>query len=239
MTQLITVGTGSTGNAYILRDGDRQMLLDAGVYWKNIQKASGYAPIDLAVISHWHSDHVEAVKMVSRYACDVYAGEDAAQGIAERTGGKVRPLKPQKVYHINDWTVLCFPLPHEDVPNYGFIIRSPVSYHTLAYLTDFGYTKYRFRRIPVETLLISCNHVDDTGRFKDAENFQHVLRGHSSLSVVKEIIKTNMTDALKHIILCHMSEDNADPEDMQREIQELVGNEVSVDIAEKGKVIDL
>ena len=125
------------------------------------------------------------------------------------------------------------------MPNYGFIIRSPVSYHTLAYLTDFGDTKYRFRRIPVETLLISCNHVDDTDRFKDAENFQHVLRGHSSLSVVKEIIMTNMTDALKHIILCHMSEENSDPEDMQKEIQEIVGCAATVDIAEKGKVIDL
>ena len=57
--------------------------------------------------------------------------------------------------------------------------------------------------------------------------------------MVKEIIKTNMTDALKHIILCHMSEDNADPEDMQMEIQELVGYAATVDIAEKGKVIDL
>lgn len=124
------------------------------------------------------------------------------------------------------------------MPNYGFIVQSPESHHTLAYLTDFGYTKYRFRRIPVETLLISCNHVDDTDRFKDAENFQHVVRGHSSLSVVKEIIKTNMTDALKNIILCHISEENGDPDEMARQVAE-IAPQATVYVAEKNHSIVL
>lgn len=52
--ELITVGTGSKGNAYILRDGNWQMLLDAGVPWKGVQKACGYGVLDCALITHKH-----------------------------------------------------------------------------------------------------------------------------------------------------------------------------------------
>lgn len=238
MITLTTVGTGSRGNAYILRDNDRQILLDAGVPWKSIQKASGYRVLDCAVITHLHGDHSEYAKWVSRYGCDIYAGEDAAQGIAERTGARVRPLKPQKAYPINGWNILCFPLPHEDIPNYGFIIRSPVSRHKLAYLTDFGYTKYRFKHLHVDSLLISCNHMDNPEAFAGSENFDHVVRGHSSLSVVKEIITVNQTESLRNIILCHISEDNGDPEEMARQIAE-TAPQAMVYVAEKNHSIVL
>ena len=238
MITLTTVGTGSKGNAYILRDGNWQFLLDAGVPWKSIQKACEYQPLDGAVCSHWHGDHVDGAKQVSRYGCDIYAGEDAAQGIAERTGARIRPLKPQKAYRINGWNVLCFPLPHEDVPNYGFVIRSPMSYHKLAYLTDFGYTKYRFKQLHVDSLLISCNHMDNPEAFAGSENFGHVVRGHSSLSVVKEIVTVNQTDSLKHIVLCHISEENGDPDEMARQIAE-IAPQATVHIAEKSKLIIL
>ena len=238
MITLTTVGTGSRGNAYILRDNDRQVLLDAGVPWKAIQKASGYGLLDFAACSHWHGDHIDGVKQVSRYGCDVYAGEDAAQGIAERTGARIRPLKPQKAYRINGWNVLCFPLPHEDIPNYGFVIKSPVSCHKLAYLTDFGYTKYRFRSLNVDSLLISCNHMDNPEAYAGSENFDHVVRGHSSLSVVKEIITVNQTESLRNIILCHISEDNGDPEEMARQIAE-TAPQATVYVAEKNHSIVL
>lgn len=54
MITLTTVGTGSKGNAYILRDGNRTILLDAGFQWKGIEKACGYGVIDAAFITHEH-----------------------------------------------------------------------------------------------------------------------------------------------------------------------------------------
>ena len=52
--KLVTVSTGSIGNAYLLQDGNRQILLDAGFPWKGIQKACGYGVFDCALITHKH-----------------------------------------------------------------------------------------------------------------------------------------------------------------------------------------
>ena len=52
--KLITVSTGSVGNAYLFEDGNRRILLDAGFQWKGIDKACGYGVIDAAFITHEH-----------------------------------------------------------------------------------------------------------------------------------------------------------------------------------------
>ena len=117
-------------------------------------------------------------------------------------------------------------------------MQSPVSQHKLVYLTDFGYTKYRFKQLAVNTLLISCNHMDNPEAFAGSENFDHVVRGHSSLSVVKEIVTVNQTDSLKHIILCHISEENGDPDEMARQIAE-ISPQATVYVAEKNHSIVL
>ena len=60
---LKVAATGSSGNCYILQDGDHRLVLDAGIPYKeflravdfNIQNISG------CLVSHEHMDHAQAV----------------------------------------------------------------------------------------------------------------------------------------------------------------------------------
>ena len=65
-------------------------------------------------------------------------------------------------------------------------------------------------------------------------NYIHALKGHSSLSVVKDFVEVNKTPDLRNIILCHLSSENADPETMQKEVQSVAGKWVSVAVAHAG-----
>ena len=69
---------------------------------------------------------------------------------------------------------------------------------------------------------------------RDSAKYEHVLKGHSSISTVRDIILANKTPDLRNIILCHLSGENADPETMQKEVQSVAGKWVNVEVAHAG-----
>ena len=106
----------------------------------------------------------------------------------------------------------------------------------MLYLTDFEFCGFRFQHIRPNVILIECNHnrADD-----EAANYAHVVLGHASLYVTKEFVRVNATEDLTNVILCHLSDTNADPQLIQEQIESVVPPMTKVDIAEKGKVIEL
>lgn len=219
--KLITVGTGSSGNCYLLkRDNDHYIALDCGCRWKDVLVGCGFRPIDIdfALVTHSHSDH-------SRHT-----GDFKKSGI-EVIG--VNDVEPKKVTKKGEVEIVAFEVPH-DVDCYGYVIR--VDGRTIVYMTDFGYCRYTFKSWGVDTWLIACNHVDVPEI--DEVKYAHVVMGHSSLNTVKDILAINKCDAMKNVILCHISED-ADKDMMLSEIQEVVGGNVNVTIAKRKEVIEL
>lgn len=136
------------------------------------------------------------------------------------------------------WKLNSFELPHDDVANMGVAIISP-SGHRLLYMTDFSYCAYTFKKLKIQTMLIECNHMDDIAEEDNEGKFCHVLRGHSSLSTVKDFLRVNQTEELKTVILCHLSESNADEKEMLSQVKEVVGETVNVLIAKKGVSLEL
>ena len=237
---LITVKTGSKGNCYLLRDDNGHYLcLDCGkdVQWRReFLNGCKFAlnKVDAVLFTHKHGDHLGHMKDfmksgVKMYGCDIIYGMNI---LPEREFTKVD----------GGWWVVPWSVPHTDpdgskVTCFAYYIKSP-SGHRMVYITDFLYSAVTFKRLAVQTILVRCNHDDDIDK-SDNSKWQHVVTGHSSVSVVKNLLLANQTDALKNVILCHMSETNATPDEILREIQETVGEKVAVTIAENGKKIHL
>lgn len=239
--ELRVVGSGSSGNSYMLKDHGQYLALDAGMKFQAVQVGCDFevGKIVACLCGHAHKDHSKYLPVFDQNAIDCYAGKEAVLPIAKATGYTPTALKERKWNRIGEWEVLAFDVPHEDEPNYGFIIESP-SGHKLMYLTDFQYSRYTFRRMHLNTMLIACNHMDDIEEHAGGSaNFGHVVKGHSSLSVVKNCIQANKTDDLRHVVLCHLSENNADPDEMVKQVQEVVGRKVTVDVVRKGLVLEL
>lgn len=172
------------------------------------------------------------------YGCD-----ELQEHLEIVTGEKMIGLPERIPKRIGSWTVVPFYIPHTTrdkdtgalipCPNFGYLIQS--GDEKLLYMTDWEYCSYIFKRQRINYMVLECNHMDNLMDSSSA-NYIHALKGHSSLSVVKSFAEVNKTPDLRNIILCHLSSENADPDRMKREVQEVVGKWVTVDVAEKGKI---
>ena len=165
-------------------------------------------------------DHSKSVADFKRYAISVFDPYKDDKFERKKTFGR--------------FEIYPFELVH-DVPCFGFYIRH-TDMGSFVYLSDTEYCKYRFPR--VNHILVEANYdkriIDSSHPAKE-----HILRGHLELQTTKDFISANKTPDLRNIILCHLSSENADPDRMKREVQEVVGKWVSVDVAEKGKTVEL
>lgn len=136
--------------------------------------------------------------------------------------------------YFGGFMVKNFSVPHDDTPCCGFIIECPNG-DKLLYATDFEYIKYSFRKLGIQHMLIEANYQNKYVD-KSAENRSHVLRGHAEICTTIGIIKDNV-DSLKTIILCHLSQENANPEECKAEVEKVA--KCPVYVARKGLEVEL
>ena len=243
------VNTGSqNGNCYILENDTEALILDAGVRYNDVLKALDYniSKVTGLLLTHEHGDHAKAFKDFIRSGIPVYGCDELQEHLEIVAGEKMIGLPERIPKRIGSWTVVPFYIPHTTrdketgalipCPNFGYLIKN--SDEVLLYATDFEYIPYTFKNQSINYMLLECNHMDDLMDSGSA-NYVHALKGHSSVSTVRDIILANKTSDLRNIILCHLSSENADPDRMKQEIQEVAGKWVRVEVAEKNSVVSL
>lgn len=220
--KLRCLGSGSSGNCYILENNSEVLVIEAGISFMAVKKALDFniSRIVGVVVSHQHGDH-------SKYSAEY-----------EKAGIPVfRPYESdmeRQVRTYGEFVIKSFLLVH-DVPCCGFLIRHLEAGNVL-YVSDTEYIKYRFRDL--SHIICECNYDEDCID-KDLPNYAHILQGHMSLNTCKGFIAENKSAALRNVILCHLSMRNADADKCEKEIKGVVDDSVIVGIAEKGMVFDL
>ena len=162
-----------------------------------------------------------------------YGSDELQEKLETVYGEKIIGLPEKRSLRISEWIITPFYLPHDKTPNFGFLIELPGDAGRLLYCTDFEYLPYTFKSLKINYFLLECNHQADLVDRSEAK-WEHSLRGHSELETVKEIIKVNKTPDMRNVILCHLSDGWSDPDRMKREVKEVVGKWVRVEVAEKG-----
>lgn len=122
-----------------------------------------------------------------------------------------------------------------DVPCYGFFITHK-EIGNAVYLTDTEYCKYRFPKL--NQIIVECNY-DKRLIPDDHAARSHILKGHLELQTAKAFILANKTANLRNVILVHTSAENMDIGVMEREIKEVCGDSVNVNVAKAGKSIPI
>ena len=178
---------------------------------------------------------------VQCYGCD-----ELQEKLETVYGERIIGLPEKRSIRISEWIVTPFYLPHTTrdkdtgalipCPNFGYLIQC--GDEKLLYMTDFEFCKYVFKSQRINYMLLECNHMDDLMDSGSA-NYVHALKGHSSISTVRDIILSNKTSDLRNVILCHLSSENADPDCMKQEIQQVAGKWVNVDVAHAGLEVEL
>lgn len=229
------IGTGSSGNCYALYDNDGKiLLLDLGLARKQILRGIEFNVSDVvgAVVSHEHGDHAKAVKDFENMGIPLFAPYKSLEPMSFKDGSQVKVQafdltdKNGKFMHTNNDGSEC--------PCYGFLIEHE-DMGKILYITDTELVKWRFSGI--NHILISCNY--QKKYISDSAKRTHVLRGHMELETVKNFIKANKSNDLRTVILCHLSQDSADPLECLSEVQKVVEEGVKCVCAVAGETVEL
>ena len=80
MSKLITIGTGSSGNSYILECGDEKLLLELGIDFKQVLRALNYdlTNVHACLVSHKHTDHAKYIPSAKNHGLPVFSCQEVA-----------------------------------------------------------------------------------------------------------------------------------------------------------------
>ena len=227
MMKLKVLGSGSSGNCYLLSTENETLILDCGLPIMEIKKGLDFdlSKVVGCIISHAHHDHDKSAEDIKNMGIRVW----------QPYLYEVEMKRVQRRY-FGGFMVKNFDVPHDNENCCGFIIECPNG-ERLLYATDFEYIGYSFKKMGIHHALIESNYQNKYVD-KSASNREHVLRGHCELGTTLGVIEDNR-DSLRTVILCHLSQGNANPIEMVEEVKKAVKSGVYVDYARKRLEVEL
>ena len=231
------LGSGSSGNCYILQsDSGEKLIIECGLPFREIKRGLDY---DLhgvvgCLVSHRHSDHSKSLHDVIKAGIRVLSIEDVfvALGVKYRTLCKT--IQSMRGYVIGGFRILVLDVAH-DVPCVGFIVEH-VEMGKLLFVTDTMMLEWKLP--PLDHIMLECNYSDATlqrnidSGLVPAVMRERLMRSHMELQTAKGVLTGNDITQVKEIILIHLSGNNSNAELFKSEIGKATGKPIYA--AERG-----
>ena len=237
--ELVVIGTGSTGNAYILRNENEALLIECGVNIKDIKVALDfdYSKVVGCLMSHEHGDHSKSASKIMELGIDLYSQLETHKALGTDKSNRAKQFENKQTITLGGFKIMAFDVKH-DVPCLGFLIEHK-DCGRVAFITDTYFVKYTFPKL--NNIIIEANYskeiIDKNYGADSKKEFlrNRILRSHFSLENCKDMLSANDLTQVNNIVLIHLSDRNSNEKQFKKEVQELTGKNVSV--ANNGMVI--
>lgn len=211
--KILVVRSGSKGNATLVIDKGRVLLIDMGICLKALKEAlvqenMNLMNINATLLTHDHTDHTAGIKYLDPLPIYCAKGTYDALNVVE--------VLPYQQYEIEHFKVIPVRTSHDAKNPIGFVIENDKE--KLVYLTDSG-------KIPLKTLTFLANA--DYYVFESNHDVDMLWETNRPVCLIKRILSPKghlsneqsakyMTelvgDKTKQIILAHLSEEANAPE---------------------------
>ncbi len=226
--RFMSLGSGSSGNCYYLAAGRTAILIDAGIgirKTKSILKDNGIdiGTIDAVLITHDHLDHVRSAGWLGeRAGIPVYATAEVIGGInrnyciRQKLRGSARAVTKGERVVIGDFAATPFAVPHDSADNVGWRIEAGGRAFVL--VTDCGQItdEVKAHATGADYLVIETNYdamMLENGPYpRQLKERVKSCTGHLCNTEAAMFVADNYRDNLRHVWLCHISQDNNRPE---------------------------
>lgn len=216
------LASGSSGNSWILDDGEEILLLECGIPVKDVKIGINFqiSRVVGCAVTHSHVDHAKYITQYEGCGLNVYKPYEAVGDIGYARFGS--------------FFIQSFPLVH-DVPCFGFLISNS-NIGRILYATDTEYIRYRFRNL--NYVIVEANYANELldDDLDDTVKRHHVLRGHMELQTTIRFLKNNVDENTRAVVLAHLSNENANRDMFLTKTSPMI--EAPVWIAKKGLVIN-
>lgn len=246
MLHVYTLFSGSGGNCVFVQYGTHCILVDAGGTAKKIVTALaeiGHRPeeIEAIFITHGHSDHVSALRVLTkRLHVPVYltSGAEKYVSVTDPACLQIRP--PLFSVQIGEITVQSFSTPHDSDMSVGYVFSTPEGRFGIA--TDIGYVSPEVHDALVgcKYVMLEANHDEEMLRYGA---YPPVLKrrifsmlGHLSNAQCACFARELVEGGTEQMLLAHLSEENNTPElAMQTVADALHGTGCHLQVADRSR----
>lgn len=234
------IGSGSSGNCYILEAADECLVIEAGVPVRRIRAALPEGKrTSGCLVTHRHNDHAGHVSGVAAMGVRVLAPRDV---IASKAGDRVRMFReaePGRGYVLGGFRAVAFEASH-DVPCLGYFVH-----HAECGWVLFATDSYALPPVmrQLSHIMIECNYSDEAleraiveGRTAASQR-PRLLVSHMSLGACLAYLRLPQTRRVTDITLLHLSAENSDARAFAAAVEGATGKITRV--AEAGMEYDI
>ena len=240
--KLVSLASGSSGNAFLADSGSGLLLLDAGISYKTLRDEMaelGRSPdeIEAVLLTHEHTDHVSGLPAWIRHHPDVpvFASYGTYEGLSREKifprlqKGVFELVRPRERISAAGFDLLPVPTSH-DTPG-SLAWRGDRDGSSFAVITDLGCWTEDLAQ-DMEGVSVLCLEANHDIRMLETGPYPYPLKlriesssGHLSNDDAAALLTRLWHDGLKEVLLAHLSQENNYPDlAVQTMISELKTN---------------
>lgn len=234
--RLKVLGTGSSGNCYLLETEKETLMIECGLTAPIILQGLDYDINKVAgcIVTHEHNDHARAIHGLINWGVDVYATKGTLESTNATNSTYSHVIEEMGKYSIGGFSVMPFPTIHDAAEPVGFLIHHEKCGLVL-FLTDTAYSEYKFQGL--NNIIVEANYdmriikkrMDRDSNLSFLKD--RVINSHLNIDNCLNLLKANDLSEVNNIVLIHLSDGNSDEADFKRRVEESTGKNVSVAVA--------
>lgn len=213
------LASGSSGNCTWVRGGGVELLIDAGISARAIERelrelGTTLANVRAVVCTHGHRDHVAGVRTLARRCgLELWVTAGTTRHLPRETPREsVRELPRGGAVSFGGLRVETVPTPHDIADSVALGVTDGA--RKLAVITDLGVPTPALAALArsAQGLVLEANH--DVAMLEDGPYPRHLKqrirgdRGHLSNAQSAELLGLAAPPGLTHLTLAHLSEHN-------------------------------
>ena len=223
MIGIVSLSSGSKGNAILVRNGDEAILIDCGLSFKKLKEKLAEVEVDPEMITgvfvtHEHSDHVSGLRVTAdKLGIPAYSNQNTGAFLTHKKRAPQDLVFFENGHSINHGNFLVepFSVPHDGVDTVAFSVNCGSKKITVA--TDFGYPSQMVRQKikDADILFLEANH--DVKMLQECDKRpwkvkQRILSRHGHLSNEScfDLLTDGLHSNLTQLVLGHVSKDTND-----------------------------
>jgi phosphoribosyl 1,2-cyclic phosphodiesterase len=246
--QFASLGSGSKGNATLVRAGDSMVMIDCGFSLRETVRRMARlqvepSQVDAILVTHEHSDHCSGVAALSsKFRIPVYLTHGTSRTGRCSGSYELHRFNCEDSFNIGSLSIKAVAVPHDAAEPCQY--RLNWGEYSLGILTDLGsitpHVIDNFRAC--HSLLLEFNH--DLPMLLDGPYPPHLKHrvggdwGHLNNSQAADLLRQIDITRLRHLVVAHISEKNNSREKAQRALLSVLDTLDSVVFAEQASGFD-
>ena len=210
---VIPIASSSKGNAYVVEEDGKAILIDCGVCLKTLMSAYDLSRVRAVLVTHSHTDHISGLPvLLNRYDIPVYANVMTAESVAaleHLDDSRFVCFENGQEFELEGFSVAPFSIPHDTSDPVGYLVRAGGT--TYFHGTDIGMPldSIGLKLAEADIATLESNHdpvmLSRCARPECLKQRIRGPRGHLSNDQAADLVRRFASPRLKKLFLAHLS----------------------------------